>query len=784
VQVRDKNWAGLPSFGGHWAIFLIGFAGVASVTSGSNRSGSRQPIHSAEAERACLQEATSQAADRIASEAHAKLPRSKASSIGAVYARFSTLHQDCAIDQIRELFEHAVANKIFVPRENVLFDLGVRGYKNQRAGLDQIRAVVSGKKIDVLLLFATNRLFRKVYLTLQFVDQTVVEKGVRCVFVKDGIDTINKDQWRTVLHMRTIMDEFQISVNSEHIRAVLKGMFLDGLVRGTLHLGYTGEPVPGKVTKRGRLRRRIVINEDGAQLVRLIFGWYVVDELRLNEIAQKLNSMPDVPRPRNASRWRNATVRALLLRETYRGVWKFSVTERKFLSSKDYVRQVPREAPLEQVTFEGLRIVSDALWFAAQQRLSKNKCIRGRHSKAGDSDKSGRILSGLFWCPTHDRPLRSCSAFGNYLGCPVCATIEPNARPLFSKAHRAVVLAVLCKRLADLIREDDELVSKIISECQGRAAEIQQPDTGEIERLDRFVADCTRDIEFNRRHPGQTDQERQESSEVIREFGIKRKEAQSRLAVINAALTEPVRVPDALEVRELLSQFDEILRRAAAGQLASEEFSSAHNILLLLTGGRVEMHQFGERREMKGWLQGRFTVNILDTLVERLTNGSPANHGRQDGVDVVIDFKRTHKSDEDADQAIRLWLEGRSSKEIAEGLGCVDSYVSRLLRIGATRMGTTLDALRSQRKEPAIDPRRAPRYQTIADEAKTLWWDELYSIAEVARQLHCSTVTINAALRYWHQHHNVSVPTYKDWSRRLEQRVVQWFDETCSRSKR
>ncbi len=222
-----------------------------------------------------------------------------------------------------------------------------------------------------------------------------------------------------------------------------------------------------------------------------------------------------------------------------------------------------------------------------------------------------------------------------------------------------------------------------------------------------LVADYTRNIEFNRRHPGETDEERQESSEVIREFGVKRQEAQIRLAVIKAALTEPVRVPDALEVRELLSQFDEILRRAAAGPLGSEEFSSARGILQLLTGGRVEMHQLGERREMKGWLQGRFTVSIVDVLVEKLTNGSPANPSRS--ADISIDFRRPRKTDSDADRAIRLWLDGRMSKEIAKELGSVDSYVSRLLRIGAERMGTSLDALREKRKKPPIDPNRVPR---------------------------------------------------------------------------
>jgi DNA invertase Pin-like site-specific DNA recombinase len=714
------------------------------------------------------------ATDRIATEAHAKLPRSKASAVGAIYVRFSTLFQDSAVDQIRELFDYAVANKIFVPREYVFFDLGVRGYKNQRAGLNQLRAVLSAKKVDALLLFATNRLFRKVYLTLQFVDQTAVEKGIRCVFVKDGIDTKNKDQWRSLLHMRTIMDEFQVSVNSENIRASLKGMFLDGLVRGTLPLGYCGEPIAGKLTKRGRPRCRIVINEGQAEIVRSIYGWYVNDALSLNEIAQRLNSMPDAPKPRNSSRWTHGSVRAVLLRETYRGVWKFSVTERRFLSSKDYVRQVAREAPLEQVTFEGLRIVPDTLWFAAQQRLSKNTCIRGRHAKAAEADKAGRILGGLFWCPTHNRPLRSCSAFGNYLGCPVCATIEPNGRPLFSKPHREVVLELLCKRLGELIRDDDELVSKIISECQRRAVAIQRPDTGEMERLERLVADCTRNIQFNRRYPGGTDEERQESSEVIRELGIKRKEAQIRLAIIKAALTEPVRVPDALEVRELLSQFDEILRRAAAGRLGSEEFSSARGILQLLTGGRVEMHQLGEHREMKGWLQGRFTVSIVDVLVEKLTNGSPANPSRS--ADISIDFRRPRKTDSDADQAIQLWLDGRMSKEIAKVLGSVDSYVSRLLRIGAERMGTSLDALREKRKKPPIDLNRVPRYQVIADDAKKLWWDESFPVAAVARRLKCGDGTIKMAIRYWFESRNLPVPTYDDWSKRQDERVVQLFD--------
>ena len=292
-QIRDKHWAGDPGFGG-WILVVLSGVTMVAVLPGREASDKRAIGKTSESERTRLHDETIAAADRIAAEAHSKLPRSKAAAIGAIYVRFSTLFQDSAVDQIRELYQFAVENKIFVPREYVFFDLGVRGYKNQREGLDQLRTVLAAKRVHVLLLFATNRLFRKVYLTLQFVEQAVVENGIRCVFVKSGVDTANKDQWQPLLQIRAMVDEFQVRVNADHIRAALEGMFLDGLVRGTLPLGYKGEPIPGKRTKRGRSRCRIVVDCEGAKLVLQIFDLFVESRLSIVGIAQKLNAMADV----------------------------------------------------------------------------------------------------------------------------------------------------------------------------------------------------------------------------------------------------------------------------------------------------------------------------------------------------------------------------------------------------------------------------------------------------------------------------------------------------------
>jgi site-specific DNA recombinase len=425
------------------------------------------------------------------------------------------------------------------------------------------------------------------------------------------------------------------------------------------------------------------------------------------------------------------------------------------------------------VTLENLRIVSDAIWFAAQARLAKNRGIRGRRPNNENADPSLRVLSGLFWCPEHDRPLRACSAYGKYLGCPSCAMLEADQRPLFSKPNRIVVRRLLCEKLAELIRHDAELVAKIIAECQAQAAAIQRPDGSEIERLEKMVANLTRKIDFNMRNPGESDQDEKEIVDTLRNLRRERQGIQEQLALIKAAATEPVRVPTESEVTSLLDNFSDVLRRAAAGELGDDQ-DTARDILETLTSGRIDKYQQGDRKEMRGWLQGRFMVRLLDVLVEKIAGPRPAKDGN--GVEVVIDFKRPRKTDADADAAIRLWLDRHMSKKIATQLGLGETYVSRLLRIGASRMGMTLEALKSQRKTRPVDPRRAPRYQLIADDVKALWWDALYPLAEVARKLRCSTTTVNAAIAFWFESRGLPVPTFEDWSARVEERVVMLFD--------
>jgi hypothetical protein len=223
----------------------------------------------------------------------------------------------------------------------------------------------------------------------------------------------------------------------------------------------------------------------------------------------------------------------------------------------------------------------------------------------------------------------------------------------------------------------------------------------------------------------------------------------------------------------MLDNFGAILQRAAASQVADDQ-AIVRDVLKTLTGGRIDVYQQGEPKNMRGWLQGRFSVRLLDVFVGKVTGTRPATAGEE--IEVVIDFKRPRKTDSDADKAVATWLAGAMNKEIAEQIGSVPSYVTRLLKLGAQRMGTTLEALRPLRKPRPADPARAPGYQKIADKVKALWWDELFPLGTVAKHLKVSTVTANAAKAWWYESQGLKTPSYDEWSVEVERRVLDLFD--------
>src|SRR5262249_41091609 len=197
-----------------------------------------------------LYELTSREIDLIAAEFDEQIRKAEAATVGAIYARYSSRFQHSISDQVRTLYEAASKQGIRVPREHVFFDMAVRGYKEQRPGLSGLRVVLASKRIGVLLVFTTNRLFRKTFKALQFIEEEVVERGIRCLFVKTGVDSADEKRWRMLLQIHAMTDEFVVGMYADNVRAAHEGLFDQQLVCGTITYGYLAQPIPGQFTKR------------------------------------------------------------------------------------------------------------------------------------------------------------------------------------------------------------------------------------------------------------------------------------------------------------------------------------------------------------------------------------------------------------------------------------------------------------------------------------------------------------------------------------------------------
>lgn len=690
---------------------------------------------------------------------HALLSREDAEAIGAAYARFSTRHQDSIVDQIRAIFADAVRKRIFIPLEHVFFDLGVRGCKSDRVGLNQLRDCLDRKAAKVVFFFATNRLFRKVYRALQFVEEQVIDRGLRAVFVKSGVDTIDDRRWRGMMTMNSMMDEFVVGMYADHIRAAHEGLLDKRVVFGTVSFGYTGEPTDGPLTRRGLPRKRLVVDPVAGPVVESIFRWYVTDRLSIDAIVRRLNDDPMIPPPPKSPGhvWTHDAVRKLLSNSRYRGCWRYGVTETVWVSSKDYARQVVRKEPLKSLQIEALRLVSDEVWYSAQTRQAVEVGrAAGRKPRDGNSQSRPRLLNGLFRCPVHDRILYVGGIHGRYMVCKECRGLPAEKRPLFSQLPRAFALRKTCESLTRLVVEDGDLVERVIEACRAEAGRIQTPDPNTLKALTTRRDQFERRIGFILRNPGETDADMANSETELRRLRTERAAAQAELDVASL-VGRSITIPSEEEVQQMIARMPEILALAAEGESA-ESAGLVRELIDRLTGGRIELEQVGERKAQRGWLRGSFRFQLISAITVAVA-GRAVGDQEADGTVIEIDYRDDEPSFAPAvvEDVKRMYGENMLIKEIAQRLGLNRNTVTKILNNWFEEAGIEPCDGRTRRAGLPKKHLDAPLYQDIADRVKELA-DTGRLFGDIADVLNLDRNTVTAAWQFWHASRNVPVP--------------------------
>lgn len=731
-------------------------------------------------ERKELFDKTRREIDALVAEFHEELSRSEAKAIGSCYARFSSRFQDSIVDQVRTLLEAALKLKIFIPREHIYFDMAVRGFQDRRPGLTALRKAMKEKQFDVFLVFTTSRLFRRTYKALQFVEEELVERGIRGVFLKSGIDTGDDKDWRTMFQVLATMDEAMVRMYASHVRASHEGLFIRGMVFNSLPLGFTGEVVPGEFTKRKLPRRRIVVDPETLPWVIRIFEWYVVDGKKIDEIVRELNDDPNAPAPPRSltGLWTRRQVRSVLLDPRYRGFWCYGATEAKWSSEKDYAQQIPRSEPLKSGQFDNLRIISDEMSFKAEELIATEIRNSGRKPKDGDRRSRPQLLRQLFCCPEHGRRLVVGGPNGRILFCPVCRAIKAEKRPLFTYLNRALATRLTCQKLAELVRADEQLAADIVAACQREAERAQRPDPATIDRLRAQADRLAKKIAFNRRNPGDTPEEEAETEKLLKELQAERAKVMAELAAHEAAQKRGIVPPTQQEALAMLADLERVLIEAAGAE-SDEKIRIARRIIDELTGGRIELFQMGQRKARRGWLQARFHVRLLSVLTERMTGVSSCQD--DGGLDVVIDYREPPKIDVDSERAKELYDQGLMNAEIARRLGCSRSRVTALLKHWFKSNGLKMPDGRSRRaslKKKHVEP---PLYQEIADDVMALWHQGVL-LQDIADRLRVDRNTVTATVRWWHEDHDLPVPDGRTRRKGLDRKTSSKSGDSAATS--
>jgi site-specific DNA recombinase len=244
-----------------------------------------------------------------------------------------------------------------------------------RPGLDRLRDLVADRFVDTVVIYDLDRLAREAGL-IYLLEKEFRKAGVEIHYVLTQYD--DTPSGRLLRQIKASIAEYEKAAIVERLRRGKRGKAQRGKVVGSAcpPYGYCFE----KDEEGHTVSLQIVEKE--AATVKMIFEWYVSGDdqegpLSLYGIARRLSKLriptwtdlreTEHMKKKKKGVWDSSTVRNILKRETYAGVWYYNRREK---TGKNTRRWRPRE---EWIPVEVPAIISRELWQAAQERLVENR---------------------------------------------------------------------------------------------------------------------------------------------------------------------------------------------------------------------------------------------------------------------------------------------------------------------------------------------------------------------------------------------------------------------------
>ena len=335
----------------------------------------------------------------------------------AIYVRKSTAQTGTSEDarsverQKTRALEYADRHGWAVKPEHIFEDDGISGAEfDRRPGFQRLRDILKRRSpFQVLIVMDESRLGRESIETAHVLKQLSLA-GVRIfAYLDDREIVVDNLMDKMKLAFTGLMDEGeryraqQRTFDALHRKASL------GHVTGGRVYGYNNIEITSSVLdaygrpKRDHVERRI--NEEQAAVVRRIFR-LCAEGKGMVTVAKLLNDN-GLPAPRNSQArpvsWSPSSVRSVLFRRLYLGEVIWNKTKKRNPWGMQQQRKRPEKDWLK-IPAPHLRIVSDAEWKAAHDRLEATRSVYLRGTKGelwgrpASTLDSKYLLTGLAKC--------------------------------------------------------------------------------------------------------------------------------------------------------------------------------------------------------------------------------------------------------------------------------------------------------------------------------------------------------------------------------------------------
>lgn len=424
------------------------------------------------------------------------------------YARYSTDNQrEASIeDQNRSILRKFAELGVAEDAVELFSDSGISGMHDGRPGYRRLMEAVETGDVKILVVEDQSRLTRDT--DIGDLLNRFKFHGTRFIAIHDGIDTEHEGT-EVNAHVKGLVNNLSIKDHAKRVRRGLAGRALDvDGAAGDHPFGYGTEwadPVAGAhyIGNGPKPKRRVVVNEKEAKVIRDVFRMFTVEGLSLNEIARRLNDrkVPLGARSNSKTGWSAGRVRMLLKNPKYCGRWAWG--KNRSVTYKGHRRnEKANKEDVVVIARPHLAIVTEETWEMAERRFQRFKEILGPNTGKAKRKKLGlyareypfNLLSGLLFCGECGTRLhRGAGNGGSYYRCPTHFRKGPcGSKAIVNKpAAEKAVISFLEGRLADIDGWFDAVSAEALRNIEAYNA--RMPEEREI--LLRHKDDLEKEIE-------------------------------------------------------------------------------------------------------------------------------------------------------------------------------------------------------------------------------------------------------------------------------------------------